>query len=172
MFYVCAVDLANFFFLPSFGTQLPKRIWSSQSASSQTLGKSRNRYLRKSAELRSTTTITPSMRAACTTIALRRTVIIIIDHVSFFSFPSFQRCICDYRFHDILFISSWIFKCFHHISALKHPLRHGYKLPHHVIIALIIHYRQEYNNWIIGRSFAFCSSELFRSKFGIREDST
>ena len=72
------------FFFFSFGTQLPRRIWNSQSASSQTPGRSRNRYLRKSAELLSTTTITPSMRAACTTIALRRTVIIIIDRVSFF----------------------------------------------------------------------------------------
>jgi hypothetical protein len=73
---IVALLLLTFF---SFGTRLPRRIWNSPSVSSQTLGRLRIIYLRKSAELRSTPTITPSMRAACTTIALRRTVIIIID---------------------------------------------------------------------------------------------
>lgn len=99
-----ALVLLTFF---SFGTRLPRRIWNSPSVSSQTLGRLRNFYPRKSAELRSTPTITPSMRAACTTIALQRTVIIIIDpsslppcvflscfHRSFLL--SFKRCICDY----------------------------------------------------------------------------
>ena len=86
-FMFVPLGLANISF--SFGTQLPRRIWNSQSVSSQTLGRSRNRYPRKSAELRSTPTITPSMRAACTTTALPRTVIIIIDHVSSFFSPHF-----------------------------------------------------------------------------------
>lgn len=81
-----ALILLTFF---SFGIRSPRRIWNSPSVSSQTLGRLRNTYLRKSAELLSTLTITPSMQAACTTIALPLMVIIIIDPSYLFIFLAY-----------------------------------------------------------------------------------